>query len=126
MGQSLLDPPSVEGWHTGKEWINSGAFMGRVNFVADQVTNTDLPGVKDIVRRVAADGSTITAETLVDRCLDQMGPLEVGEETKRELVEHAEAGGTISNGTDDEYREFSDRVGGVLALIAGTTEYQFG
>jgi uncharacterized protein (DUF1800 family) len=126
MGQALLDPPSVEGWHTGREWINSGAFMGRVNFVADQVTNTDLPGVQDIIRRVAASDSEMSPETLVDRCLDLMGPLEVADETKGELVEHAEAGGPISWGTEEEYREFSGRVGGVLALIAGTTEYQFG
>ena len=25
MGQSLLNPPTVEGWHTGKEWIDDGA-----------------------------------------------------------------------------------------------------
>ena len=23
-GQALMDPPSVEGWHTGQEWIDSG------------------------------------------------------------------------------------------------------
>ena len=68
----------------------------------------------------------MSPETLVDRCLDLMGPLEVADETKGELVEHAEAGGPISWGTEEEYREFSGRVGGVLALIAGTTEYQFG
>ena len=28
MGQDLLNPPSVEGWHTGKEWINSGSLDG--------------------------------------------------------------------------------------------------
>src|SRR5207249_12235316 len=27
MGQDLLNPPSVEGWHTGPEWINSGSLM---------------------------------------------------------------------------------------------------
>src|SRR5262249_45820882 len=27
MGQDLLNPPSVEGWHTGQEWINSGSLM---------------------------------------------------------------------------------------------------
>ena len=37
MGQSILDPPSVEGWHTGLEWINSGALLARINFVADRV-----------------------------------------------------------------------------------------
>ena len=40
MGQDLLNPPSVEGWHTGKEWINSGSLMARINFVAEQVGNT--------------------------------------------------------------------------------------
>ena len=49
MGQDLLNPPSVEGWHTGKEWINSGSLMSRINFVAEQVGNTDLPGVQAIV-----------------------------------------------------------------------------
>jgi hypothetical protein len=34
-GQDLLNPPSVEGWHTGPEWINSGSLMARINFVAD-------------------------------------------------------------------------------------------
>src|SRR4030088_1092329 len=31
MGQDLLNPPSVEGWHTGKEWINSGTLNARTN-----------------------------------------------------------------------------------------------
>ena len=51
MGQSMLDPPSVEGWYTGTEWINSGSLLARVNFVADRVSNTDLPGVKSIIER---------------------------------------------------------------------------
>ena len=126
MGQDILDPPSVEGWHTGKEWINSGSLMQRVNFVADRVTNTGLPGVQDMIKRVATNGAKMTAEGLVDRCLDVIGPLEVEAETRRELVAHAESGGTISWATDEEYARFSSRVGDVLALIAGTREYQFG
>jgi len=26
MGQDLMNPPTVEGWHTGREWIDSGTF----------------------------------------------------------------------------------------------------
>ena len=37
MGQALLNPPSVEGWHTGEEWITSGALVDRVNFAAGHV-----------------------------------------------------------------------------------------
>ena len=37
MGQDLLNPPSVEGWHTGKEWIDTGCLVERINFAAQQV-----------------------------------------------------------------------------------------
>ena len=127
MGQELLNPPSVEGWHTGREWINSGALMNRVNFVADQVSNTELPGVRDIARRIAeSNGAAMTAEDLVDKCLDLIGPLPVSEETRRELVAQAEGEGTISSEGEAGHAEASRRVGDVLALIAGTREYQFG
>ena len=51
MGQELLDPPSVEGWHTGREWINSGALINRVNFAAGRVGDTELSGVQDIIKQ---------------------------------------------------------------------------
>ena len=127
MGQALLDPPSVEGWHTGREWINSGALINRVNFMADQMRNVELPGVRDIVDRVAAsNGRAMTPEHLVDECLELLGPLEVKEKTREELVEQAAAAGPIDMGSDAGYEEFRGRVGEVMALIAGTREYQFG
>ena len=126
IGQMILDPPSVEGWQTGKEWINSGSLVGRVNFVADQVRNADLPGIRRAIKRITSNGTVMTAEGLVDRCLDLMGPLEVGEDTRKELVEQTESEGIISWATDEEYAGFSRRVGNLLALIASTKEYQFG
>ena len=118
MGQDILDPPSVEGWHTGKEWINSGALVNRVNFVAERVGNTDLPGVRSIIDRVASRETAITPDALVDRCLDQMGPLEVSVVTRKELLDHAES--------DGEDVDLPRRVADMLALIAATREYQFG
>ena len=46
MGQDLMNPPSVEGWHTGSEWINSGSLMKRTNFFADLVGDVERPGVQ--------------------------------------------------------------------------------
>ena len=126
LGQDILNPPSVEGWATGKEWINSGFLVSRVNFLADRMGNTELPGVRDIVNRVASDGTAIGADALVDRCLDLMGPLEVSEVTRKELVAQAEGDGPISSANDKERTALSRRVGEVLALIASTREYQFG
>ena len=30
MGQEIINPPSVEGWHYGAEWIDSGALVRRI------------------------------------------------------------------------------------------------
>jgi len=68
MGQDLLNPPSVEGWHTGAEWINSGSLMRRVNFTAELVGDVSRPGIKNMVDRLIANGDT-SAEAVVDSCL---------------------------------------------------------
>ena len=86
MGQEVLNPPSVEGWHTGKEWVNSGALINGVNYVADRVSDTRLPGIRDIIDRVASDGTVISPQALVDRCLDLMGPLEIEDRTRELLM----------------------------------------
>ena len=67
MGQDLLNPPSVEGWHTGTEWINSGSLMRRINFTADMVGDVSRPGVQAIVDKLRARGD-ITSEAFVDTC----------------------------------------------------------
>ena len=130
MGQDLLNPPSVEGWHTGKEWITRGALMRRVNFVADYVRKTELSGIQEIIERIttqgASNGNTISAEALVDSCLDLMGPVQVAPNTHRSLVSEAAGDGPLTWGTDEEHADFSRRVGDTMALIAGTREYQFG
>jgi uncharacterized protein (DUF1800 family) len=56
MGQDLLNPPSVEGWHTGVEWINSGSLMRRINFTADLVGDVNRPGIQSIISRLQAQG----------------------------------------------------------------------
>ncbi|MEE3004106.1 MAG: DUF1800 domain-containing protein [Chloroflexota bacterium] len=122
MGQSLLDPPSVEGWYTGAEWINSGSLLARINFVADRVANTSLPGVKGIIGAIKAAGVS-SPEELVEATLEHMGFLEVGDETMVQLLDHAKSQGDL-NWTDEAAA--GTRVGEMLALVGATTEYQFG
>ena len=125
MGQDLLNPPSVEGWHTGKEWINSGSLMSRINFVAAQVGNPDLPGVKKIIERLKAQG-TKTPEQLVSNCLDLLGPVEVGASTKKELTDAAKQWGDIGWDNDASAQNATRRAAEMMQLIAATREYQFG
>ena len=125
MGQDLLNPPSVEGWHTGQEWINSGSLMSRINFVAAQLGNPDLPGVKAIIGRLKAQG-TKTAEQLVTNCLDLLGPVEVGANTKKELTDAAKQWGDIGWDNDASAKNAAQRAAEMMQLIAATREYQFG
>ena len=122
MGQSILDPPSVEGWYTGPEWINSGSLLARVNFVADRVADTSQTGVKKIIAHMKSEGVS-TPEELVEASLEHMGFLELSPETKVQLLEHANGSGNLD--WDDEAATGA-RIGEVLALVGATTEYQFG
>ncbi len=120
MGQEFMNPPSVEGWHTGAEWINSGSLMKRINFSADMVAQTDKPGIQSIIERLRAEGN-LTPSRLVDGCLDLMGPLEVAADNRQQLVNHAQEAGDLS--WDDG--NATDRVGEMLQLIVSLREYQY-
>ena len=125
MGMDLMNPPTVEGWHTGREWIDSGTLVERINLVAGMVGNTNLPGVQSIIDRLMAQGRTLSPERLVDGCLDLMGPIDVTEDTKKELLEHARKGGALPHGTQGERAKFARRVGEMLQMIGATADYQF-
>ena len=121
MGQDLMNPPTVEGWHSGREWINSGTLVERINFTAAQVGNTELPGVMAIIDRLASEGPTISPQRLVDGCLEMLGTYELAEETRSLLIADAEQGGQLSTGPE----EFAQRVGEMLQMIVATQEFQF-
>jgi uncharacterized protein (DUF1800 family) len=125
MGQELLNPPTVEGWHTGREWIDSGSLVGRVNFSADQVGDISQPGVRDIIDRLASQGTSMTPEELVDGCLDLIGPLEVEEKTRTSLLGKASAAGELRLDTESGKQDFARRVAEMLQLIVATREFQF-
>ena len=56
--------------------------------------------------------------------ITRVGPVE--DETYQELVSHANSGGPVTYGENGQAEVFAHRVGEILALIAGTKEYQFG
>jgi uncharacterized protein (DUF1800 family) len=122
MGQDLLNPPSVEGWHTGKEWINSGSLMARVNFCAEKIGDPSLPGVRAIINRLKAKGN-LSPDQLVDGCLDLLGPMVIRDDTKQELAAQAKEWGQISWDSDPQLAD--TRTSQMLQLIVATREYQF-
>ena len=124
MGQDLLNPPSVEGWHTGTEWINSGSLMRRVNFAAELVGDLDRPGVRSIVNRLREQGDA-SPEGFVDACLDLMGPLEISEVTRDELVGHANKQGPLRWETESDAGISSKRVGEMLQFVVSLRDFQY-
>ena len=124
MGQQLLDPPSVEGWHTGMEWITTDSLVGRVNFASDQFRSSGNPGVRSIIDRIKARGPTVSPNELVDACLDLLGPLTVSESTRQELLDHAAAAGDMRFESLEEERTSTERILQMLQLIVATREYQ--
>jgi hypothetical protein len=122
MGQDLLNPPSVEGWHTGKEWIDTGILVERVNWAASQVGDIDKPGVRRIIDRLRAKGE-LSPDQFVDEALDLIGPLDVSERNRDALINFAQNSGPLELAEGD--RDAEQRVGEILQLIVATREFQF-
>jgi uncharacterized protein (DUF1800 family) len=121
MGQDLLNPPTVEGWHTGREWIDSGTLVERVNFTAGEMGRVQAPGIRAMVRRLAAEGPTVPAVRLVDGCLEMLGGYGLMADTRALLLSQFQPDGGLDTGTE----EFAHSVGQILQLIVSTQEYQF-
>ena len=109
MGQDLMNPPTVEGWHTGKEWIDSGTLVERINFAADQVGNTGLPGVQDIVNRLGSENVSQLLKSWSTAASKCWAATSWPTRPASQLVEHASEG--RSSVSPWHQAEFSNRVG---------------
>ena len=125
MGQHLINPPSVEGWHQGVEWIDTGTLVERVNFASKHLGNLDAPGVRAIVERIKSQlGPLISPERLVDGCLDQMGAISVSPESRNVLIQFASEQGDLTVDSPDANGHADRRVTDTMQVIAATHEFQ--
>ena len=123
MGQRILDPPSVEGWHTGTEWINTAGLVNRINFAVDLFSDHSKTGVREIVDRIEAQGN-LSPEGFVDSGLEMMGCLQASERTRTELYDHASTLGNLRFDAEPDKAESTSRIIEMMQLIASTREYQ--
>ena len=125
MGQGLLQPPTVEGWHEGVEWIDSGALVERVNFVSKSLGDINNPGVQSMINGLADESEgLVSPESLVDECLELLGPIEVPEDTRKTLVDIATSRGDIDLASSKTGDETQQLVANILRLSASTRSYQ--
>ena len=119
MGQVLNDPPSVEGWHQGTDWLDTGPLGEGANFASQQIGDPAKPGVQAMIDRIGADTDRIgTPEGLIDACLDQIGAVTVDEKTLKVLVDFVAQNAGAS---DDGDRK---RIAEALQMVASTQEFQ--
>ncbi len=126
MGQALLNPPSVEGWQGGVEWINTGSYVQRVNFASMVLNDPDKPGIRDIIDHIKAyaAGESLSPDELVDRCLDILGPLEVCEQTRHGLIDYAAKHGHVNFADELSSANAEGAILSVTQLVVATQEYQ--
>ena len=125
MGQQLINPPSVEGWHQGIEWIDTGTLVERLNFATEQFGDIEKSGVKEMVGRILANrGGVVSPEQLVEGCLDQMGAMPVSHDTRAVLVEFASQEGDIQLDETGPDENAQQRVADLLRFTATTPEFQ--
>ena len=125
MGQQLANPPSVEGWHQGTEWVDTGTLVERINFATGHLGKIDAPGVRSMIRGVCSQAEgPISPEGLVDACLDQMGARTVSDDTKESLLAFASKRGDLEVAGREPDEEAQRRVAEMLQLVAATTEFQ--
>jgi uncharacterized protein (DUF1800 family) len=101
MGQDLLNPPDVSGWHGGQAWINAGTLFERFNLAERLATGRDpsKPLYTDVPGQVSALGIQ-DAASLVDHYLDVLTDGDLTPEARQALVEYVNADGGPSFGAD--------------------------
>jgi uncharacterized protein (DUF1800 family) len=114
MGQQLLEPPDVSGWHLGKGWFSTGAMLARMNFASQLATNQKF-ALRDSFKSVGA-----TPESVLSEALDRLLPADFDTGGLTALTDYLRAGGAWT-GSD---AQLLTKVPGLMHLIMGSGEYQ--
>ena len=122
MGQFLNNPPSVEGWHQGTDWLDTGTLVERVNFASQQIGDSTKPGIQAMIERIASTPNNVTSpENLIRVCLEEMGVISVEEDTMKVLIDFA------SQDHDQPINASNDgaqKISATLQMVASTKEFQ--
>ena len=123
MGQSLLDPPTVEGWHTGAEWIDTACLMERIDFAVKHVSDANIPGVRRLIECLNPKAQ-LSPEAIIDEILYLIGPLRIDDSTRDALLRFAQRQGPVWHQQPDTVHQLEQRVVELLQLIVATREFQ--
>ena len=115
MGQFLMNPPSVEGWHEGEEWIDSGSLIERINYASTEISNPSSYGVKRIIE-IIIEKNIAEPDDLINRTLETLGYIDITDKTKGMIKEHLRK---------NKFTNKEDKILDVLKLIVSTPDFQY-
>jgi uncharacterized protein (DUF1800 family) len=114
MGQTLFEPPDVNGWELGEGWFSTGAMVARMNFGATLAANQRFN-----LMRAAADARS-SPESVVEFFMDRLSPSPYDKVAYDDLLVYTQTGGAWT-GSDTQ---LAAKAAGLTRLIVGSSEYQ--
>ena len=114
MGQSLFEPPDVNGWDLGQGWFSTGAMLNRMNYAASLTTNQRV-NLRNEARPFAQ-----TPQGVMSFVMERLSPATLEPQSYDELLAYLRAG-TNWTASDNELRA---KVAGVMHLVLGSSYYQ--
>jgi uncharacterized protein (DUF1800 family) len=115
MGQSLYEPPDVNGWSLGAEWFGTSSMLARMNFASTLMANQKF----NLGRELA--NYRQTPERVVDYMLNHFTYAPISGDVYAALLEYARGGGAWT-GSDTQ---LNNKGAGLARLIVAASEYQF-
>jgi uncharacterized protein (DUF1800 family) len=115
MGQQLYEPPDVNGWALGPDWISTASMLSRMNFSATLMAN------QRFNLQQASASARQSPEALLDSHLKRFTPSPLADNTRAALLDYLRQGVTWPV-TD---AQLANKASGLGRLIVGSSEYQF-
>ena len=115
MGQSLYEPPDVNGWALGSDWFSTGSMLSRMNFAATLMGNQKF----NLGRELTPYRNSPNA--VLDYLLNHYTYAPISQDVYNALLEYARGGGAWT-GSEVQVR---DKSAGLARLIVAASEYQF-
>jgi uncharacterized protein (DUF1800 family) len=115
MGQSLYEPPDVNGWALGAEWFSTASMLARMNFAAALMANQKF----NLGRELAPYRQS--PDHVVDYMLNRFTYAPITPDVYHALLGYARGGGAWT-GSDVQ---LNNKGAGIARLIVAASEYQF-
>jgi uncharacterized protein (DUF1800 family) len=115
MGQSLYEPPDVNGWALGPDWFSTSSMLARMNFAATLMGNQKFNLGREL------QNQRETPERVVEYLLNHFTYAPLSSTVTEALLEYVRAGGAWT-GSDTQ---LNNKGAGLARLIVASSEYQF-